>query len=72
METNSKKIKMTPDYFINQQKVIFLLIKFGIWDLPPEIVYKILKEHVYIKPIKEALPIFCSARLLIIDEFLHD
>lgn len=40
------------EYFENQYKVILLLLHFGIRDLPPELVYKILREYIYITPIR--------------------
>lgn len=40
------------EYFSNQYNGILLLLHFGIWDLPPEIVYKILREYVYITLIR--------------------
>jgi hypothetical protein len=40
------------EYFTNQYKVILRLLHFGIGNLPPELVLMILKDYVYIKPIR--------------------
>ena len=55
MESQVKKLKLNYydiPYFHTQYKSILLLLHFGIWDLPFELVLTILKDYVYIPPIR--------------------
>lgn len=64
MEGQLKKLKTDYykiPYFQIQYKSILLLLHFGIGDLPFELVLMILKDHVYVPPIRISL--WCAEKI---------